>query len=265
MDNKKTNIIIAIILILLILLILWISGIIPRQIAKIYSINYIKNNFSQAQLEYSNIIWDSYLGEYVIEFKDKNNETYSFTIGPKYFPINFGQRIIEFEEEYKQEYIEQKEITDLNIFYSQKVTKQYKDIRTLSKDYSIQSAQKDNCFVIGAMVHNDNLYNEFMDKYNKNESAFIRVAQSTIEGDVFLIDILYDSRKQNIYLVKDDTRDKFSAIENQKITLKTYEKTGVWKYQGSEYWVAYNGELPDGEIAQYSINYDKLFIIATIN
>lgn len=27
---------------------------------------------------------------------------------------------------------------------------------------------------------------------------------------------------------------------------KTYEKTGVWNYQNLQYWVVYNGELPDG-------------------
>lgn len=30
-------------------------------------------------------------------------------------------------------------------------------------------------------------------------------------------------------------------------------------------WVAYNGELPDGTKAKYSINPDDLFIIATTN
>lgn len=140
-----------------------------------------------------------------------------------------------------------------------------RDIRDLKKEYSIFDAQKDNCFVIGAMVHNENLYSEFMDKYNKKEDAFIRVAQSTTEGDVFIIDVLFEAKNDKIHLVKDDTRDKFAAQEDRTIKYKTYEKTGVWNYNGSQYWVTYNGELPDGANADYAINSDDLFIIATIN
>mgnify|MGYP004702166583 FL=1 len=66
-------------------------------------------------------------------------------------------------------------------------------------------------------------------------------------------------------MVKDDTRDKFSAQEDRTIKYKTYEKTGVWNYVNSQYWVAYNGELHNDTKAEYSINSNDLFIIATIN
>lgn len=141
----------------------------------------------------------------------------------------------------------------------------YEDIRTLPKNYSKEQAQKDNCFVIGAMVYNDNLYSEFMDKYNNKEDAFIRVVQSTAEGDIYIIDLLYEAKNNTIHLVKDDTRDEFSAEKDRTIKYKTYEKTGVWNYQNSQYWVVYNGELPDGINYEYTINSDELFIISTIN
>ena len=141
----------------------------------------------------------------------------------------------------------------------------YKDIRELGEDYDSAQAQLDNCFVIGAMVHNDNLYNEFMRKYDNKETSFIRVAQNTVEGDLYIIDILYDSSENKIKLVKDNTRDKFSAQEDRTIEYKTYEKIGVWNYQNSEYWVAYNGELTNNPGIEYSINSNELFIIATIN
>ena len=43
--NKKRIIMIAIILVLVVIMGLWISGIIPKQIARISATNYLKNNF----------------------------------------------------------------------------------------------------------------------------------------------------------------------------------------------------------------------------
>lgn len=156
-------------------------------------------------------------------------------------------------------------ISNLDDFYNSEIVGNYEDIRTLSESYSKEQAQIDNCFVIGAMVHNDYLYSEFMDKYNKKEDAFIRVVQSTVEGDIFIIDLLYDSKEDKIYIVKDDTRDKFATQEDRTIKYKVYEKTGEWKYQNSLYWIVYNGKLLDGVNYEFTINSDQLFIIATIN
>lgn len=167
-----------------------------------------------------------------------------------------------------QENVEQSsniQINSIDDIYKTKVAEGYKNIKELPEDYSKEQAQQDNCFVIGAMVHNDNLYSEFMNKYNKKENAFIRVVQSTAEGDIFIIDVLYEAKNNKIHLVKDDTRDKFSAQEDRTIKYRTYEKTGVWNYQDREYWVVYNNELPDGNIAEYNLNEKELYIIATIN
>jgi len=154
---------------------------------------------------------------------------------------------------------------DIDDVYNNEIAKEYTDIRKLSEDYTVEQAQQDNCFVIGAMVHNDNLYSEFMTNFNEKKSSFIRIVQTTVEGDLYIIDLLYDTNSNKIHLVKDDTRDEFSAQEDRTIKYKAYEKTGVWNYQNSEYWVVYNGELPDGANAEYNINSDELFIIATIN
>lgn len=149
--------------------------------------------------------------------------------------------------------------------YNLEITKNYINIKELDENYTTEQALKDNCFVIGAMVHNDYLYAEFIDNYKKKEDAFIRVIQTTVEGDIIIIDLLYDSNTDKVYIVKDDTRDKFSSAEDRTIKYKVYEKTGQWNYQNNEYWVVYNGELPDGSMYEYTINSDELFIIATIN
>ena len=260
--NKKRIIIVTIIIILVIILGLWISGIIPKQIARISAINYLKKNFPEKQYEYVDIEWSSSFGGYSIKFKDENNKIIGFLMNNKYFPITPGQGTFGLEDSYRVEY---EGIADINDFYNNSITSKYQDLRTLPKNYSKEQAQKDNCFIIGAMVHNDNLYSEFMDKYNKKENAFIRVVQSTVEGDIFIIDVLYEARNNKIHLVKDDTRDEFSAQEDRTIKYKSYEKTGIWNYQNSQYWVVYNGKLPNGTKAEYSINSDDLFIIATIN
>lgn len=260
--KKKITIIVTIIIILVIIFGLWISLIIPKQIARISATNYLKKHFPKIQFVYDNIEWSSTFGGYFINFKDNNEKTYGFIMNDKYFPISVGQGIFAIHETYRVEY---EGISDINDFYTHSITKDYKDLRSLPKNYTKEQAQKDNCFIIGAMVHNDNLYTEFMDKYNKKENAFIRVVQSTVEGDVFIIDVLYEAINDKIHLIKDDTRDKFSAQKDRTIKYKNYEKTGIWNYQNSQYWVVYNGELPDGTKTQYTINSDELFIIAAIN
>lgn len=102
--NKKRMIIITIILILSVILGLWISGIIPKQIARISATNYLKKNFPKIQLEYVNIEWSSTFGGYIITFKDENGETYGFIMNNRYFPVSLGQGLFGFEENYKEKY-----------------------------------------------------------------------------------------------------------------------------------------------------------------
>lgn len=152
------------------------------------------------------------------------------------------------------------EVSDLDKFYNNDITKEYKDIRELSESYSKQDAQKDNCFVIGAMVHNDYLYSEFMENYKNGNSAFIRIAQNTAEGDLIIYDIMYDNGKNRISLVTDSTRDKFSSEEDRIIQLREYESIAEYKYNNHLYWVVYNGELNDE-----ALKTDNVFILTTIN
>lgn len=153
----------------------------------------------------------------------------------------------------------------LDEIYNNEIVKNYKDIRKLPIEYSIEDARKDNCFVISKMVENNYSYKEFMNKFNKKESAFIRVVQTTIEGDLFLVDLLYDSKSNLISLVKDDTRDKFSSEEDRIIWTNNYEKTGIWEYMGTNYWVVYNGELPKGNSEEeYQLNKKSIYIITEI-
>lgn len=151
----------------------------------------------------------------------------------------------------------EEDINSLDDFYNTELTKD-NDIRNLGKEYSSVDAQKDNCFVIGAMVHNDYLYSQFMDNYNNNKNAFIRVAQNTVEGDLILNDILY--YKGKLYLVTDYTRDAFSAIEDRNIEMKEFDNISEYTYNNHLYWVLYNGEINDENFES-----DNVFVITIIN
>ena len=102
MENKKSVMIFTIVTVLLI--VLWFGGIIPKQIAKIYASNYMKNNFPEMNLQCVDIEWNKYFGDYIITFEDKENQKYGCVIGPKYFPINLGQGIFAIEETYRENY-----------------------------------------------------------------------------------------------------------------------------------------------------------------
>jgi len=97
--KKKILIICSIILVAL-----WFSGIIPKQIARIYGTNYMKKNFLEMKLEFVNIEWNKYYGDYIITFKDKDNQSYGCVIGPKFLPISIGQGRFAIEETYKEKY-----------------------------------------------------------------------------------------------------------------------------------------------------------------
>ena len=101
---SKKIIKITILVILIVILALWISGVIPKQIARVSATNYLKKNFPKMQLEYVDIEWSSSFGGYSIRFKDQNDEIYGFFMNNKYFPINIGQGLFGFEEEYREKY-----------------------------------------------------------------------------------------------------------------------------------------------------------------
>jgi len=105
------------------------------------------------------------------------NEPYESNIGVK-MGNWFMKYKLPIDSEFNKE--NSSNISNLNDFYNTELTKN-RDIRNLSKEYTSFDAQKDNCFVIGAMVHNDNLYSEFMENYKNS-----KIGQETAQkyGDI---------------------------------------------------------------------------------
>ena len=184
------------------------------------------------------------------------NEPYESNIGVK-MGNWFMKYKLPIDSEFNKE--NSSNISNLNDFYNTELTKN-RDIRNLSKEYTSFDAQKDNCFVIGAMVHNDNLYSEFMENYKNKKTAFIRVAQNTVEGDLILTDILYYEKSDKLYIVTDNTRDKFSAETDRIIELKEFNYTSEYKNNNHLYWVLYNED-----ITEENFKTDNVFEITTIN
>ena len=184
------------------------------------------------------------------------NEPYENNIG-----VKMGNWFMKYELPIDSEFNKENNssISNLNDFYNTELTKN-RDIRNLSKEYTSFDAQKDNCFVIGAMVHNDNLYSEFMENYKNKKTAFIRVAQNTVEGDLILIDILYYEKSDKLYIVTDNTRDKFSAETDRIIELKEFNYISEYKNNNHLYWVLYNED-----ITEENFKTDNVFVITTIN
>lgn len=155
-----------------------------------------------------------------------------------------------------------KETNALDEFYDTKLTTGYVNIKQIKEDYTIEEAINDKCFVVNhAKVYNENLYEEFMNKYNNKESAYIRLVQPTTEGDLVIYDIKYDKDNDKIILVTDSTRDKFAADNDRIISLHEYEKIGTYRYNnGNLFLVVYNGDINDE-----TFNTDNTFILTVVN
>lgn len=88
--------------VLLVVAALWLSGLIPKYIGKMYGIYYTKNNFPKMELRFLSIEWSSKHEEYIIFFDDPTGESYSFTLGPKLLPIVVGQGESVIREKYME-------------------------------------------------------------------------------------------------------------------------------------------------------------------
>lgn len=101
--NKKIKIIVIVIIVLIIIILgLWISGIIPKQIAKNSAEKYLKEKFPEKQYEYEQIEWAPSFGGYDIKFKDENGKTVSFIMYGRFFPVTPTDGTNELEESNNQ-------------------------------------------------------------------------------------------------------------------------------------------------------------------
>lgn len=153
-------------------------------------------------------------------------------------------------------------ISSLDGIYAHPAAQNYPDIRDIPEDFSKDGAKQESCFVLGAMVFNEDLYYTFMQNYNEGISSFIRVVQATKEGDAVITDVLYDDSTDLVYVVNDTTRDAYGSEDERVIQYRIYENIGTWNAK-HEYCLAYNGSLPSEDIQE--TDSENLWIITAIN
>lgn len=84
--------------------VLWLSGLIPKQIARIAGTNYVKEHFPEMELEYKGVEWADVYGDFLISFEDKDGNKYSCVIGPSLFPTSLGQGLFAISDYYNENY-----------------------------------------------------------------------------------------------------------------------------------------------------------------
>ncbi len=158
---------------------------------------------------------------------------------------NEGKKVESSEEEVptKIDYSKYANEPKLNEFYDEFG---YTDIRTLGENYSSQDAINSNCFVkIHLEKYNENLLDLFIENMNNDLTSSIRIIETTIEGEIIITDIKYDSNSKNVKVVRDFTRDTYMNKEDATITYVEYETVEKYEYRDQEYLVIHNGVLDD--------------------
>lgn len=122
---------------------------------------------------------------------------------------------------FKESINEETNIESLNDFYNDSLTKDYTNIEKLSSDYGVEQAIKDKAVVVTNTIANSDLLTNLTTSINTKKRAFLRLAQTTVEGDLIITDIKYEIDK--VIVITDNTRDKFSSKEDRKITIETYK------------------------------------------
>ena len=95
-------------------------------------------------------------------------------------------------------------------------------LEELPQNYTIEQAIKDGCFTVTYYaVYNKEYLDNFIEKTSVNntnrEADSIRIATTTVEGDLILYDLSYDG--ENYTLKSDYTRDNYMAEENRKVVI----------------------------------------------
>ena len=221
--NKKSIIIITFAVVLLIS-VLWLGGFIPKQIAKVYGTKYMSDNFPKMQLEYVNIEWNKYYGDYIITFKDKENQNYGCVIGPKYLPISIGQGINAIMETYQEKYQNtNKENLDANKNETNNEQNQPEDVT--------QKILNGKCYSSGKIYSIDDNYIYFTDHnekqcyIDKNIFTYMnaRTATEMNSKDVNVGDYL-DNQEKRIIIFRNLSGDELNKELLYNMTLTEEER-----------------------------------------
>lgn len=105
----------------------------------------------------------------------------------------------------------------------------YINIKALPKEYSLEDAKSDLCYIKSSenTVFNDDVFTNFLTEVNAHQNSFIRTVRYTNENKAYISDIYYDSNKNKFLVCKDYTRTstdftynyyEYSNIEQRKLS-----------------------------------------------
>lgn len=135
---------------------------------------------------------------------------------------------------------EPQEITNIETFYQISLT-QNKNINSLPSSYTVTQAEEDNCLILTNKIINKKEYEDFLNEYNNHKNSFIRIIETTIEGDLLIYDLLYYN--DFLYLVTDYSRDKYATATDKELSLEKYKYLSNYKYKNKTYLVLNNEEI----------------------
>lgn len=88
-------------------------------------------------------------------------------------------------------------------------------IQELPKEYMPDIAIENGDYVnFHGEISNENVMNDFLEKVDKNEEAYIRTVQYTIEGDPLINDFYYAKNKFTV--TTDNSRDRFGGKDTTR-------------------------------------------------
>ena len=90
-------------------------------------------------------------------------------------------------------------------------------------------------------IYSKKEYEDFLNEYNNHKNSFIRIIETTIEGDLLIYDLLYYN--DFLYLVTDYSRDKYATETDKELSLEKYKYLSNYKYKNKTYLVLNNEEI----------------------
>lgn len=124
-----------------------------------------------------------------------------------------------------------------------------KSLEDIALDYSFDQAVNDGYLVHTISIsENSKMVDNFFENYNNKQDAFLRYITATVEGDMLIIDTLYDSAKNTIYVARDERRDKYNAEENKAILYYNYDKVIKVESEENTKIYAYLGAFDENNV-----------------
>ena len=136
--------------------------------------------------------------------------------------------------------VEEPKFIDINSFYKVSLTKN-KNIKSLPKSYTLKQAETDNCVILTENIINKTVLDNFLNDYNNHTNSFIRIIETTTEGDLLIYDLLYYQEKIN--LIIDYSRDQYASESAKELSLEKYKYINYFKYKKKTYLVLTNEEI----------------------